>query len=135
MWALLGDFIPFTWNVTLLEDLTMTIRSILIQKNLSTLIHLLESSSRTWAITQYNLLYKLDLFSNSLIYHWHSYSLSPSFPLLLGFPSIKHPLILQALLAYAVSKISIKSLLPSYVNSCNTYLSSQDSPHSHILLG
>ena len=27
MWALLWDFRPFTWNVTLLEDLTMIIRS------------------------------------------------------------------------------------------------------------
>ena len=135
MWALLGNSRTSTWYVTLLENFTMIVRSALIQRILSIPIQLLESTSRTWSVTQYNLLCKWDLLFSPLVDHWHSYYLSPLVPLFLGISSRKHLLNLQALLAYVVFMISIRSSLPLFINSCNTYMSNQHCHHSHIQLG
>ena len=48
-WALLEDFRPFTWNVTQLKDLQMTVRSTIIQGIYPRLIQLLENNNKAWS--------------------------------------------------------------------------------------
>ena len=56
MQAFLRNFRPFIWNVTLLKDFTMTVRSTLVQSILSTRLQLLERNSKDliyYTITTY----------------------------------------------------------------------------------